>query len=130
MKFTGEQLEKAKDAKSAEELLALAKENGIELTGEEAAKYYAELHREGEIADDELDNVAGGCGDDGPSVPEPEYHGGETVYFCYEYMRYYEAIVLRTDYYNSALEDWRYWIYVKDTGEEKTTWGGCLYREI
>ena len=60
MKFTPEQLAKAKSAKSAEELLSLAKENGIEITEEEAGKYYAELHREGELSDDELDNVSGG----------------------------------------------------------------------
>ena len=64
MNFTNEQLAKAKAAKSAEELLALAKENGIEISEEEAAKYFAELNKEGELADDELGNVSGGCGDD------------------------------------------------------------------
>ena len=130
MKLTPEQLTKVKAVKNAEELLALAKESSVELTEEEAKKYFAELHHEGELSDDELNNVSGGCGDDGPSIPKPKYHGGEKVYYSYQYLRYYEAIVLRTDYYNVALEDWRYWIYVKDTGEEITTWGGCLYREI
>ena len=72
MKFTPEQLTKAKAAKSAEELIALAKENGIELTEEEAKKYYAEWHKEGELADDELDNVSGGCGNDEPEGPYTE----------------------------------------------------------
>ena len=78
MKFTLEQLAKAKTAKSAEELLTLAKENGVGLTKEEAAKYFAELNKEGEIADDELDNVSGGCGGGGgggkstPAAPEPK----------------------------------------------------------
>ena len=60
-------LKKAKAAKSVEELLALAKENGIELTEEQAKAYFAQLHpTTGELADDELDAVAGGgCGDDG-----------------------------------------------------------------
>ena len=62
MKFTPEQLAKAKTAKSAEELIALAKENSIELTEEEAKKFFAELNKEGALADDELDNVSGGCG--------------------------------------------------------------------
>ena len=53
-------LEKAKEAKSAEELLALAKENGMELTEEDAAEYFAQLHKSGELSDEELDNVAGG----------------------------------------------------------------------
>ena len=59
MKFTKEQLEKAKQAKSAEELLALAKENGIELTEEEAKLHFALWHKE-ELADEELSNVNGG----------------------------------------------------------------------
>ena len=36
MNFTPEQITKAKAAKSAEELIALAKENGMELSEEEA----------------------------------------------------------------------------------------------
>ena len=60
MNFTPELLTKAKAAKSAEELIALAKENNIELTEEEAEKYFTEWHKEGELADEELDNVVGG----------------------------------------------------------------------
>ena len=60
MEFTQEQLAKAKAAKSAEELLALAKENGMELTEEEAKNYFEQWHKEGELADEELDNVSGG----------------------------------------------------------------------
>ena len=61
MKFTAEQLAKAKAAKSAEELIALAKENGFELTEEEAKRYIAELREDGELSDEELDNVTGGA---------------------------------------------------------------------
>ena len=61
MKFTDEILEKAKKAKSAEELLAMAKAENIELTEEEAAKAFVELNKTGELSDEELDNVAGGC---------------------------------------------------------------------
>ena len=64
MKLTAELLAKAKAAKSAEELIALAKENGMELSEEEAKKFFAELNKEGTLADDELDNVSGGCGDE------------------------------------------------------------------
>lgn len=71
MNFTQEQLAKAKQAASAEELLALAKESGIALTEDEAKKYFAERHHAGELADDELDNVAGGCGDDDKKSPDP-----------------------------------------------------------
>lgn len=65
MELNKELLEKAKDAKNAEELVAIAKENGIELTAEEAKTYFAQLNtKAGELHDDELDNVAGGrkCG--------------------------------------------------------------------
>ena len=60
MNFTPEQITKAKAAKSAEELIALAKENGLELTEEEAKNYFEQWHKEGELADEELNNVAGG----------------------------------------------------------------------
>ena len=62
MKFTDEMLEKAKTAKSAEELLEMAKAENIEISAEEAAKAFAELNKTGELSDEELDNVAGGCG--------------------------------------------------------------------
>lgn len=43
-----------------EELLTLAKENGKELTKEEAEAYFVQLNKSGELSDEELDNVAGG----------------------------------------------------------------------
>lgn len=56
-----ELIAKAKEAKSPEELMALAKENGMELTEEAASTYFNQLNpKMGELADDELDNVAGG----------------------------------------------------------------------
>ena len=52
---------KAREAKSAEELMELAKAEGMELTEEAAGEYYTMLNPEsGEISDDELDNVSGG----------------------------------------------------------------------
>jgi predicted ribosomally synthesized peptide with nif11-like leader len=57
-----EMIEKAKAAKSAEELLELAKANGVEMTEDEAATYFAQLNpKSGELSDDDLDNVAGGA---------------------------------------------------------------------
>ncbi len=59
--FTSEMIEKARAAKSADELLALAKENNVEMTEESAKAYFEQLHpASGELSDDELDNVAGG----------------------------------------------------------------------
>ena len=51
---------KAKEAKSVEELLALARENNIELTEEQAKECYDRLNSIGELSDDELEKVAGG----------------------------------------------------------------------
>ena len=64
MELNKELLAKAKEAKTPEELLALAKENGMELTEAEAKTYFDLLHPQtGELSDDELDNVSGGaCG--------------------------------------------------------------------
>ena len=58
--ITKEMIEKAMACKSAEELMALAKTEGVEITKEEAEAYFAEL------ADYELDGgtvkrVAGGA---------------------------------------------------------------------
>jgi len=59
--FNEEAIAKAKQAKSVEELLALAKESGVEMTAEQAQDIFAQFNQKsGELADDELDNVAGG----------------------------------------------------------------------
>ena len=60
MNISKELLEKAKTAKSAEELLEMAKAENIELTEEEAAQAFAKMNKNGELSDEELDNVAGG----------------------------------------------------------------------
>lgn len=84
MEITPELMEKAKEATNVEELVQLARENGVELTAEEAERYYAQLHASGELSDDELDNVSGGCGGE----PKKEiYEVGDWV----EYYRYREA---------------------------------------
>ena len=61
MELSAELMAKAKAAATPEELLALAKENDIELTEEGARLCFDHLHpKTGELSDDELDNVAGG----------------------------------------------------------------------
>lgn len=67
-KFTPELIEKAKEAKTPDELMSLAKENGVELTEESAASYFDRLNpKTGELSDSELDNVSGGgCLSDDP----------------------------------------------------------------
>ena len=56
---TKEQIEKAMACETAEELMELAKEVGIELTKEEAEAYMAEL-KDFELDGDTLKRVAGG----------------------------------------------------------------------
>ena len=61
MKSSSELIAKAKEAKSPEELMTLAEDNGEKLTEEEAAAYFAQLNpKTGELSDEELDDVAGG----------------------------------------------------------------------
>lgn len=73
MNMNPELMKKAKAAKSAEELLTLAKENGMELTKEDAAAYFTRLHeKKKELSEEELDNVSGGgCGSDDTSPAAP-----------------------------------------------------------
>ena len=57
--LTKEMIEKAMQCKTADELIALAKAEGIELTKEEAESYLAEME-DFELDDAMLKNVAGG----------------------------------------------------------------------
>ena len=64
MEITQEMFEKAKGAKSPQELLELAKAEGIELTEEAAKEIFAKLHPEsGELSDEEMEKIAGGMAD-------------------------------------------------------------------
>ena len=58
-KITREMLEKAEQCKTADDLVALAKANGITLTKEEADAYLAEMDNM-ELDEEALDKVAGG----------------------------------------------------------------------
>ena len=61
-----EMIEKAKDAGSAEQLKALAANEGLQMTDEEATQKFDELQKylakqkKGELLDDELDDGSGG----------------------------------------------------------------------
>lgn len=57
--LTQEQIEKAMACETAEELMAAAKEEGFDLTKEEAEAYMAEM-ADIELDDEALRNVAGG----------------------------------------------------------------------
>ncbi len=51
---------KLKEAKSADEILVLAKESGVEIDEEKAKELFSQLNATGELSDDDLDKVAGG----------------------------------------------------------------------
>ena len=60
-----EQYNLAKTAKSAEELVELAKKNGLDITLEEATGYFKALNdSKSKLSDEELESVSGGCGGD------------------------------------------------------------------
>ncbi|MBQ2945522.1 MAG: hypothetical protein IJD95_03020 [Clostridia bacterium] len=87
--LTPEMIEKAKAAKSVEELLALAKENEVEIPEEAAKALFEQLNpKSGELDDDDLDNVSGGgCGDNydetKAQVGDHVYiKGGHTCIYC------------------------------------------------
>ena len=110
MKFSKELIEKAKTAKTAEELLEMAKEESIEMSAEQAAEYFVTIHASGELSDEELDNVAGGCG----SGDEPLFAVGQWVY-----VRATNAAALILENLGkqgSIFPEFKYKIEVKDTG--------------
>ena len=78
--FTPELIKEAKTAKSAEELLEIAKANNVELTETEAKTYWAQLSASGTVSDEELDAVAGGgsCPNNGEEE-ENTLSGGDRV---------------------------------------------------
>ena len=66
--LTPELIAKARAAKSVEELMALAKENNVELTQEQASIYFEQMQSNGAVNDEELDLVTGGCGGSSPTA--------------------------------------------------------------
>ena len=117
-----ELIEKAKQAKTPEELIALAKENGIEMTDESAKAYFNKLHpKTGELADDELDNISGGCGGgyvDGR--PHPRFTVGESVLYICGWLGANRitayAKVMKRSYENDG---WYYTLKIHDGSEIK-----------
>ena len=88
--LTPEMIEKAKAVKSAEELLEIAKANGVEMTADEAATYFAQLNpKSGELDDDEIVGVSGGgCVSDLPLYRD---YSMVQEFFCTNCLRVYSA---------------------------------------
>ena len=100
-------IKKAKTASSAEDLKRMAAEEGIELTSEEAGRYYEMLHSSGALSDDELDSVAGGKG-----TPSPKYKAGQKVKYIDGTTVYY-GVIDRPEY-SDFQKAWYYWVNIED----------------
>ena len=112
MKFTEEQLAKMKAAKTAEELIAIAKAEGIEASEDEIKAQFDAMHKEGELADDELENVSGaGCGD----APD-ELNTGDRVRVTSGDWKGKTGTVQGMDYQTM---DWADYVWVLFDGESK-----------
>ena len=101
MNISKELIETAKTAKSAEELLELAKTENINFTAEEAAKAFDGLNKNGELSDEELDNVSGGCGRDyEPSGETPKFHVGDRLAMVHPVIG--RSVAVRVTYVSSV----------------------------
>ena len=102
--YTPEQLQAAKAAKSPEELVTMAKEQGYEITLERAAAFL----KQGELADEELDNVAGGSCSGG---------GGQGKVAAVDHGAYYIINWNANEKMNNI------WYYVDREAARFTSWG-------
>ena len=122
MEMNKELLAKAKEAKTPDELMSLAKENGIELTAESAASYFERLNsKTGELSDSELDNVSGGCGGGyDAGRPQPRFAVGETVLYIHSWLGATRITatgkVVKRSYENDG---WYYTLKIHDGSEIK-----------
>ena len=121
MQFSEEQIRKAVAAKSAEELLEMAKAEGLSLTEEEAEHYFKVLHADPadaecmELSEEEQENVAGGtC-----------YSGGVTDHVCKINRQYAIVSPLNTcPYYERFCYDCGNYFVVEGTWYCNQRWKG------
>ena len=117
MELTKELVAKAKEAKTSEELMALAKEAGIDMTEESAASLFEQLNsKTSELSDSELDNVSGGCGGGyDAGRPHPQFAVGETVLYIHSWLGAQRITatgkVVKRNYENGA---WYYTLKIHD----------------
>ena len=117
MELNKELVAKAKEAKNPEELMALAKENGIDMTEERAASLFEQLNsKTNELSDSELDNVSGGCGGGyDAGRPHPQFAVGETVLYIHSWLGAQRITatgkVVKRNYENGA---WYYTLKIHD----------------
>lgn len=77
-----ELLKKAKEAKTVEELKTLANQNNFDMDDDKAEKYFAHLHSNETLSDNELEDISGGCsgGRDYHFVTCPKCHTFQKVH--------------------------------------------------
>ncbi len=106
----------------------MAKAENIEMTAEEAEKALAGLHKTGELCDEELDNVSGGCGDeiqwDNKNLMAPRgcdvkfaFEIGTRVVVRYGYFRYKGTIIDRKAFRYDMFFQGEYLIHFDDPSE-------------
>ena len=117
MELNKELVARAKEAKTPEELMALAKEAGIDMTEESAASLFEQLNsKTSELSDSELDNVSGGCGGGyDAGRPHPQFAVGETVLYIHSWLGAHRITatgkVVKRNYENGA---WYYTLKIHD----------------
>ena len=125
-----EMITKAKEVKTVEELIALAKENGVELNEEDAKMYFEQLNaKKGELSDDELDAVAGGGCE--TKVDGKEYTVVTSPCKCFtgQYLCNYE---MRDGYWQltDRLDHWetrQWWLETSGLDERNNKCGSCAH---
>ena len=108
MNLTNDMIEKAKTAASADELLKMAKENGVNMTAAEAQEYFNFLNANGPLSEDDLAQVAGGG--KGESKPSPKYKKGQNVL----YMRNYKGTIISDAIYVNLQRAYYYTVEFDD----------------
>ena len=117
MELNKELVARAKEAKTPEELMALGKEAGIDMTEESAASLFEQLNsKTSELSDSELDNVSGGCGGGyDAGRPHPQFAVGETVLYIHSWLGAQRITatgkVVKRNYENGA---WYYTLKIHD----------------
>ena len=82
-------IRRARAADSADELISIAKESGIDLSPEGAERLFGSI-RNGELSDEALENASGGCGGDDPldrGKPCPFCSSGRLIIYSFPYER-------------------------------------------
>ena len=120
MEFTNEMIKKAQKAASAEELIQIAKADGVSLSAEDAERYFAFLHESKELSENELEAVSGGeldgkGGEKQKDPPAPKYSKGQSLWIGFPTSRTIVGItVLWLEFYNEELKGWRYYVELEN----------------